>query len=64
MVAQDLNLSKRTVRRMCECGELPGIRLGGLWLIIAKAYFDYIENLKNESIDVFWATVEAKNKDK
>ena len=63
MVARDLNLSRRSVRRLLESGQLPGFRLGGLWMIPAREYFAYIEKLKNDAIETFLATSEAKRKE-
>ena len=32
-VAENLKVSVRTVRRMCERGELPAVKAGGQWRI-------------------------------
>lgn len=59
-VADDLNLSRRSIRRLCECGELPAIKIGHQWRILAKPYLRYIEALKDDAIDQFLLTIAAK----
>jgi excisionase family DNA binding protein len=36
-VAAELNLSERTVYRLCQSGELPSYRIGGRWRIYEEA---------------------------
>jgi excisionase family DNA binding protein len=36
-VAAELNLSERTVCRLCQSGELPSYRIGGRWRIYEEA---------------------------
>ena len=62
-VAADLGVSPRTVRRLIESGQLPGFRLGGLWLILEKEYREYIEAQKNAAVEIFLTSLKAKSED-
>ena len=36
-VAAELNISEKTVYRMCQSGQLPSYRIGGRWRIYEEA---------------------------
>jgi len=36
-VAAELNISEKTVYRMCQSGQLPSYRVGGRWRIYEEA---------------------------
>ena len=36
-VSQELNISEKTVYRMCQSGQLPSYRIGGRWRIYEEA---------------------------
>jgi excisionase family DNA binding protein len=36
-VSQELNVSERTIYRMCQSGQLPSYRVGGRWRICEEA---------------------------
>ncbi len=44
-VAEKMGVSRRTVLRMCEDGELPAVRVRGQWRI----YLDWEEHLRRET---------------
>jgi excisionase family DNA binding protein len=60
-VAADLGVSQRTVCRLIDSGELPGFKLGGLWLVFEKEYREYIEAKKNAVVEAFLLTLKEKN---
>jgi excisionase family DNA binding protein len=61
-IATDLELSPRSVRRLCESGELPATKVGGNWIILATEYRQYVEALKDEAIEGFLISLAKKNK--